>query len=348
MRQPTRCQYCPFEACTQCCQTFVLNEPFVRCMNNECRREWTRQYTNTVFPKSFVNQPLKEHRKEVLFEQERALLPATQPYVERQIKKERLQQESAEIRRQFALLRERAHQNSSTLYQLEHGNNAFVPTERVRFVRACPDADCRGFLSSQWKCGLCNQWACSMCHEIKGLVRDAEHTCLPENVATASLLNEDTKICPTCGTGIFKIDGCNQMFCTECNTAFDWRTGLILTGNIHNPHYFEWIRRHGQDTEPTHQPPLHCGAEISHRFIRRLSDTMLYGLNQLDTNTLENRVLVGRFCDIARGIIHVRHVEMPVFQFNYEINNRTLRIQYMRNRYTETEFKAKLQIQQKR
>jgi hypothetical protein len=27
--------------------------------------------------------------------------------------------------------------------------------ERSLFVRACPDEDCRGFLSSQWKCGIC-------------------------------------------------------------------------------------------------------------------------------------------------------------------------------------------------
>ena len=28
-------------------------------------------------------------------------------------------------------------------------------TERKAFIKRCPADDCRGFLSSQWKCGLC-------------------------------------------------------------------------------------------------------------------------------------------------------------------------------------------------
>ena len=30
-----------------------------------------------------------------------------------------------------------------------------VNKQRNEFVRACPDENCRGFLSTQWKCGVC-------------------------------------------------------------------------------------------------------------------------------------------------------------------------------------------------
>lgn len=40
---------------------------------------------------------------------------------------------------------------------------------------------------------------------------------------------------------------CSQMWCTQCQTAFDWRTGKIETGIIHNPHYWEYVRKLGQE-----------------------------------------------------------------------------------------------------
>ena len=46
-----------------------------------------------------------------------------------------------------------------------------------------------------------------------------------------------------CGTLIHKLEGCNQMFCTmkDCHTPFNWKTGLIINGPIHNPHYFDFM-----------------------------------------------------------------------------------------------------------
>jgi len=38
------------------------------------------------------------------------------------------------------------------------------------------------------------------------------------------------------------VHNCSQMFCVSCHTAFDWRTGNIETGTIHNPHYFQYLR----------------------------------------------------------------------------------------------------------
>ena len=112
------------------------------------------------------------------------------------------------------------------------------------FVRACPFNECRGFLSTAWKCGTCARWACPECHEPKGLERDdASHVCKPDNIASAQLLRKETRPCPSCGSAIFKIAGCDQMWCTACNTGFDWKTGQrIQEGRIHNPHFFEYMR----------------------------------------------------------------------------------------------------------
>ena len=43
---------------------------------------------------------------------------------------------------------------------------------------------------------------------IIGNNKEAEHNCNENDLATAEFINNDTKSCPTCGTGIHKIEGC--------------------------------------------------------------------------------------------------------------------------------------------
>jgi len=203
-RKVVSCPYCSFEACRTCCETYILNEATPKCMNTACGRDWTRQYMREQFTNVFIIGRLKKHRENTLFEQEKALLPSTQVIVENMIQRENNMERISELQKQInALIVQRR------TIEVENYNLGRNPrTERSEFVRACPDEHCRGYLSTQWKCGICEQWACPDCHEIKGFTRDVEHTCNPDNVSTARLLSNDTKPCPKCHTGIFKIDGC--------------------------------------------------------------------------------------------------------------------------------------------
>jgi hypothetical protein len=120
--------------------------------------------------------------------------------------------------------------------------------------------DCRGFLSSQWKCGTCDTKICNNCNELKETpdTHGIEHLCKPENVASMELLNKDTKPCPECATMIYRISGCPQMFCTNCNTPWDWGTGRKITGVIHNPHYYDFVRNGREGTGRNHGD-IPCG-----------------------------------------------------------------------------------------
>ena len=259
------CVFCSYEACRKCCEYYILSSiREAECMN--CKKEWTRDFLFCNFTMRFINQDYKCHREKVLFEKEKAILPRTQAIVERMKLEENLHKQIAEMETQLNYLRrEHAFIRNFNPRNLEMGDGGEVEyyyggggvfrkggsgSENL-FAKKCPNETCKGFLNpSSWRCGLCETVCCKECHET---ILDSDlttkfggisaHECKPENVASAKLISKDSKPCPKCGVLIFKSEGCSQMWCTQCHVAFDWRTGQIETKTIHNPHYYEYLRR---------------------------------------------------------------------------------------------------------
>jgi hypothetical protein len=350
--------YCDFVACRKCNETYLLNENIPKCMIGGCSREWTRKYMMEHFTKSFVNGAFKTHREQILIEKERALMPATQIYVERHRQIDTMETEMKELNEQIEILQRRRSGLFNDLFRARYNVNGDLTRDeqsRVsQFVRACPDNDCRGFLSTQWKCGVCDKWTCKDCHEIKGTERDAEHTCDPANVATATMLARDTKPCPSCHTPIHKIDGCDQMWCVMCHTAFSWRTGRVET-RIHNPHYYEWLRRQSPDGTIPRNPGDGCGgrgANIDiYDFIRLFRSNNMYSSIIDDSQCQNMYVQLREPVELFRMNQHNRLVEMEPLRVhidNYESRNRDLRISFMMNKIDETKYKMMLQQREKK
>jgi len=173
-------------------------------MKPECGKEWSRKFLRENFTNVFLSSKYREHLEDILFDQEKALLPATQPIVEEKIRK-------SNIRKQIRDLDNRMIELQKQRRDLEYSFNSRPEkdtSDKAKFIRQCPADGCRGFLSTQWKCGICEQWTCPDCHELKGFVRDCDHKCDPNNIETAKLLEKDSKPCPKCQSLIFKISGC--------------------------------------------------------------------------------------------------------------------------------------------
>lgn len=209
-----------------------------------------------------------------------------------------------------------------------HGDN--IDNEKRQFVRACPAPECRGFLSTAWKCGVCDNWACPECHEVKGLNKDAAHTCDPNSVETAKLLAKDSRHCPKCAAIIFKIDGCDQMYCTQCHTAFSWRTGRIETGTIHNPHYYEYHRQRG--TLQRNPGDVPCGGFPAWPAVQFLCPRTHH--------------LYLKIASAHRTYTHCMWVVAPRYTTGNG-DNRDLRIKLMIGDLSEDEFKKKIQQREK-
>jgi len=382
--------YCNFEACLECCKTYILEQPIPHCMNirTNCSREWSRKFLSDNFPQTFLTTKYKLHREDVLLEQERALFVETQPYVENQIELEKNYQEITKISAEIASLNKIYDSLVSKSRQLSNKKTQ----ERQQYIRSCPKNGCNGFLNYQWKCGICESKYCKYCHqslnnngddvvikqdtnsltiddnitneyvdEIQQDTREeskettenneslSRHVCKADDLATAKLLEKDTKPCPKCNMGIFKIDGCNQMFCTNCNTAFDWITRRIMNVNIHNPHYFEWIRRQGttntrmrQNTNPNDCPVF---TEITNETSRNI---VIMIRSKKNINESKKESLISDLLSICRNILHMRHVIIPHYTYDYVERNRNLRILLMRNKIQENEFKIQIQKNDKK
>jgi len=209
-----------------------------------------------------------------------------------------------------------------------HGGS--LEHEKRQFVRACPYTGCKGFLSTAWKCGVCDNWTCPTCHEGKGLNKDAPHECNPDNIATAELLARDSRNCPKCAAMIFKIDGCDQMYCTQCHTAFSWRTGRVEMGVIHNPHYYEFQRANGGLQRAPGDVP--CGGMPDWGSVNRI---LRHGC--ACWNVVANA---------HRMHAHCEWVLRPRYATNVQ-DNRDLRIKFMIGDVDEDEFKKKIQQREK-
>jgi hypothetical protein len=422
-RSPVECGYCPkdsnFKACSACVKRYLLEtNQNAHCMN--CKNAWNRTVLCSFLPKIFINETYRLRRQNLLEERERSMMPATQPYVELEL----MRKDHREMLRELDKYRFRfinpitnAHnyyysdaflERKIYVVKKEHEIEVFYKTiretenrlnlnskqnEHYMFVRQCPSENCRGFLSSSWKCGLCKVVVCNKCHEIKTIesekseegtdnntdnVKDSttdeanndtitdepqnknenKHICNLDMVETAKLLARDSKPCPKCASLIFKIEGCDQMFCTQCHTGFSWKTGRIERGIIHNPHYFEYLREQNNGGDIPRNPLDNpCGEFGIIQGIAFTNDLTRYILQKYrffrDIRIPYNSKWVLPSVQISNEIQLCNHIADPgnkciIPENTDQDSNRDIRIQYMMHKITENVFKQTLQIREKK
>ena len=252
-----------------------------------CKAEWAIKFLEENFGISWVIGTKKgcyrDHQKNVILNREKSRIPETLEEIPRvrfreetkeEIKK--LIEQRTKIRMEYARkLKAELKGIDDVIADMKKAAN-LTPKEvpKTIFICPCPKDKCKGLIELKGsRCCLCNLKVCKHCRAIKE--NGKEHRCSPEDVDTMKLLLQDTKPCPKCATNIYRISGCSQMWCTQCHTAFNWNTGKVDTGNVHNPHAIEWRRQHGNPDQNNRDIP--CGELIP--------------LNRFDNSLLTRRQL---------------------------------------------------------
>lgn len=268
-RKEIICLYCGELCCLSCFKQNLLTSINRNCMH--CNKELNIDFISNNTPKVFYNKIYREYRANIEFSKEKSLLPITQHLAEEEIERRNRIKNINEVDEEIKNL-------NSLILTLQHKKNELkekryniltgykkesVETEKKKvFIKSCPVNGCRGYLDQNWICGICNTKTCNKCHipltegqkiedgEHKDGDQENIHVCNKETVMSIKAINKETRSCPTCGIPIFKTEGCDQMWCIECKTAFSWITGEIEQGRVHNPHYYEWQRKNNNGVAP--------------------------------------------------------------------------------------------------
>lgn len=336
--QIVECGSCAYKACKTCSERYILSRPDdPHCMN--CKRRWGRSDLLTQFSASFVNTKLRDWRKQVLFQRELAMLHASRPHVERECKRRENVALLRDLRAQRSAISRRLTELNHTIHALQR--QLIPPLEnsaRCPFVHRCAQENCRGFVSTAWKCGVCSKYTCSQCNAPLGFARDADaHVCNEADRETMRLLRNDSRHCPGCGECIFRVSGCDQMWCTMCATAFSWKTGLVINGSIHNPHFYDWLQRQS-GTQMRNPADIPCGGMPTYR---ELLSTIATCVHSQPRSYILN---------MHRLIVHVQTTEEPRYRTTARTSeeaNMDLRILYMLNEIDEAKFCTKIQQREK-
>ena len=204
----------------------------------------------------------------------------------------------------------------------------------ISIICACPfvneNKQCKGLITDDgYTCPVCSTVVCKECREIISCnttkdddTQNEEHECNPDTVKTIKSMVSDTRPCPKCAAPIFKIDGCDQMWCTKCHTAFSWNTGEIQKGIIHNPHALEWRRQNGGlDRDPG---DTRCGGlRQSNVYTKAFRGNTLY-INALET-------IFARTAEIG---------PRDLDQYNFDLQK--YRIEYIKGNIEEKAYIAKI------
>lgn len=338
-RSPVVCPFCRFTTCRHCYQKYCLERATRVCMNQTCKKVHSVTFFRENISKTFYNVEWRDRMKEYLFDIEQAQFPQTLQYISNlrphQIRLAELRLVESKIATQLAEIRQAIDETLQLRNAAENENEELrdnVSTGKYNTnIYRCPTIDCRGLVRAN-SCCICRTQFCKDCRQPN--TKSDDHKCDQNTVASIKLIKQDTKPCPTCSVLIQKLEGCSTMWCVNCHKGFDWKTGSISEGPVHNPEYFRWLQEQNfQNIAHIFDP---CDDDYIIDAFRVNYACDIYQINRKNKATV---------LEILRCLTHFMYHIMPIYDRQSRSANSTTRSREVRMKYLESEITKEQYIQ---
>ena len=235
------CPSCEYIACTKCIMTAMNVSKKVECIN--CRVGFTTHFIHSAFTKKGRIEIDKIHVDKI-FKKQLDMARLEKPLIPLYKERDRLNNQydiaidsgmdDDDIADIYEPLIDAVNDKIDNLKGLLYDDN-----EKSRCI-GCKEGI---VFENRTQCQLCNTDHCLKC----GKENLDLHECLVEDLETLRAVKECSKKCPNCLVWISKVEGCDQMFCIECKTPFEWISGKVIKSDFfHNPHYENYLENGGR------------------------------------------------------------------------------------------------------
>lgn len=212
-----KCTFCDFECCKNCVETYAANT--LSCMN--C--------------KFIISLPMVEVKKKFL----NRVLVKEDKYMLESKKTIAMDKKIRALKSEKEYFKEVGFSIAIVYY------NDMIFNMTISQFGICSDCGQVNFNNGKVIECPCGNNLCSICRDIN----DNGHKCKEEIASSSELIKKSSTGCPGCGASVTKVDGCYQIICTQCDTAFDYNTGEIDNGILHSPRVFELIHKFEKESK---------------------------------------------------------------------------------------------------
>lgn len=361
-RKHAQCTKCGSDVCRSCIRTYLLQSVQDPCCP-ECKHPWNRDFLHKLCGNTWLFKDFRHHRQNLLMDREKAKIPGDTGAVElyresMDLTKEAnsMNQSIWNLEQQLLVERTRRDHIMHQAYLKRSRALGIDPahTKHWKFIHPCPGHECQGYLSTVGKCAACAMWTCLHCFALKGPHKDSEHTCDPNDLASAQHIKQSTKRCPECGVPCTRISGCTQMWCPQCHTSFSYRTGEVYRQPVHNPERDDWLahgsapatrkRKSSASSSSSSEPTPNCtnrlvGYHLFHRNVVIQSAKYL----PEESSSLIRRLYRGVADLEGYQLDRIRRMADPT-----ATNTKQMRIRYVLKDLSEDNMKKKLEQDDRR